>query len=252
MPSPSPFLKLPIPIIEHVLKHFLLTCPIYSFLPRNFITDLNQNNKLFTTRHNLKKKKIPQHLPSSLVLKSYQPCLTFFKYNQTWMGSTSVSQSVFSSILELLVKRGIEPRMPTYVLLSIASRTIYGVPCIRSVACAVERRQRKLGHDFAGVTAVISRGVSRRSDSPWVYRTFEVSDWSSGATSSRISCLFSLSLYFSLFIPFSMYVYVYVSLYTETDESIFDGCLLLTGCNLSMELRVTILFFALVTRRRLL
>lgn len=56
------------------------------------------------------------------------------------------------------------------------------------------------------------------------------------------------SLSLSLSLSLSRCVCVCVSLDAETDECISDGCLLLTGCNLSMELRITILFFALVTK----
>lgn len=65
---------------------------------------------------------------------------------------------------------------------------IYGVLCIWSVAGAIETTLQEPRYDFVGTTAIISRGVSWGSDSPWAYRTFEVSNWFCRATSSRISC----------------------------------------------------------------
>ena len=130
--------------------------------------------------------------------------------------------------------------MSTYVLLSIASRV--------SEVSPVQSRDeaRKPGHDFA---VLLYRGAcledltvpgcivgSRYPTDPsgQLRREFHAS---------------SLSLSLSIYLSLSLFRCV-----LDTEQTKVS-CLLLTGCNLSMELRitgrVTILFFALVTRRLL-
>lgn len=87
--------------------------------------------------------------------------------------------------------------------------------------------------------------VSRGSDSPWVYRI--VRGIRLILRANFVENFMPLPFLSLSLCPF-LGVCVCVSLDAETDECISDGCLLLTECNLSMELRITILFFALVTK----
>lgn len=74
------------------------------------------------------------------------------------------NEATFISRVARETRKSIEPRMPTYVLLSIASRIIYST-------CAIERNP---GHDFAGLTAVIS--CLEDLTVPGCIVSFEVSD----------------------------------------------------------------------------
>lgn len=133
--------------------------------------------------------------------------------------------------------------MPTYVLLSIKDNLQR-----LQVSAAQSRRQsrdepwpRFCRLNCCYIAARVSRiwqslGVSYRSRYP--------TDPSGQLRREFHASSLSLSL-----CPFlGVCVCVCRSTPRQTDESISDGCLLLTGCNLSMELRITILFFALVTK----
>lgn len=95
-------------------------------------------------------------------------------------------------------------------------RTIYS-----DSKCRLRNRDDRVatnpGHDFAGLTAVISRPVSRGSDSPWVYRIVRgIRLILRGNFVENFMPLPSLSL----FVPFSVCVCVCVARHRDRQTKV--------------------------------